>query len=93
MQIADFYNFFQMLAAHFPLCDYPFVLISIHGFALPCLDLEVPIFAMYKIELALVTRPFHSLLKFSCCWFSMRINLSDLVACSHSHIGHWTSDN
>ena len=26
MQIADFYNFFQMLAAHFPLCDYPFVL-------------------------------------------------------------------
>ena len=62
MQIADFYNFFQMLAAHFPLCDYPFVLISIHGFALPCLDLEVLTYAMYRSGLALLIRPFHSLL-------------------------------
>ena len=82
-----------MLVAHFPLCEYPIVLFFIHGFALPFLDLEVPAFAMYKIELALVTRLFHSLLKFSCCWFSMRIILSDLVERSHSHIGHWTSDN
>ena len=62
MEIADFYNFFQMLAAHFPLCDYPFVLISIHGFALPCLDLEVLTYAMYRSGLALLIRPFHSLL-------------------------------
>ena len=29
-------------------------------------------------------------IKFFRCWFSVRINISDLVACSHSHIGHWT---
>ena len=69
------------------------MLISFHGFALPRLDLEVPTYAMYKVGLALATRPFPSLLKFPSYCFSMRINLSNLVACSHSHIGHWTSDN
>ena len=39
-----------------------FLLFHIHGFALPCLDLEVPTYAMYRSGLALLSRPFHSLL-------------------------------
>ena len=46
-----FMIFFQILVAHFPSCDYPFILVHIHGFALPCLDLEVPTYAMYRIGL------------------------------------------
>ena len=35
----DFYNFFQMLIAHFPSCDYPFVLCSYLWFCPPLFGL------------------------------------------------------